>query len=334
MLNDRQNGIGNHAFEDITSIENILVAWQEFVRGKRRKKDVQEFSRDLMGNIIYLHTDLIEGRYKHEGYKAFKISDPKPRDIHKATVQDRLIHHAIYRKLYPIFDRTWIADSFSCRDGKGTHRAIDRFRIFAGKVSQNNTRTAWILKCDVKKFFASIDHSILLGVVSKKIKDKRTINLIENIVHSFSSTGTGKGLPLGNLTSQMLVNVYMNEFDQFMKHKIKAKYYIRYADDFVVMSADRSALVALVPVIAEFLLTQLKLSLHPDKVFIKTLASGVDFLGWIHFVDHRILRTASKKRMSRNLGARRSPATEQSYRGMLSHGNAHKLSGEMDLQKL
>ena len=207
-----------HNYDSIISVENLLGAWSEFVRGKRKKKDVQEFQHSLMDNILALHNDLKDGTYKHRPYHAFKISDPKPRDIHKATVRDRLVHHAIYRQLYPFFDHTFIADSYSCRKGKGTHRAMNRFRQFAYKVSKNHTRTAWVLKCDIKKFFASIDQDILLGIVGRYIPDSRINNLLAEVVGSFRTSGiqdshmtlyypTGKynvirvGLPLGNLTS-------------------------------------------------------------------------------------------------------------------------------------
>lgn len=329
MLNGREDVRFLHeCFEDTISVENLLGAWREFVRGKRGKPDVQEFSHELMDNILDLHSSLKAETYRHGAYYAFKISDPKPRDIHKATVRDRLIHHAIYRVLYPALDRTWIADSYSCRNFKGTHRAMDRFKTSAYKVSRNHTRTCWVLKCDIRKFFASIDHEILMQILADHIKDARTLALLRQIIESFTSTGPGKGLPLGNLTSQMLVNVYMNQFDQFVKHKLKAKYYIRYADDFVFLSPDRGYLESLLPSIKEFLESRLKLSLHPDKVFIKTFASGVDFLGWIHFKDHRVIRTASKKRMLRNLARDPNEASKQSYRGLLSHGNAHELSTE------
>lgn len=326
MLDHSQQRTLSHSFEDIISIENLLAAWEEFVPGKRKRVDVQEFQLRFMDNILELHGDLRSGQYRHGAYHAFKISDPKPRDIHKATVRDRLVHHAIYKKLYPIFDRTWIADSFSCRNDKGTHRAMDRFRAFAYKVSKNHTKTCWVLKCDIRKFFASIDHDILLRIISKQIKDIKTINLIRNIVDSFNSTGPGKGLPLGNLTSQLLVNAYMNEFDQLAKHKLKGRYYIRYADDFVFLSRDRAELEGLIPRISAFLGDILALSLHPHKVTISTFASGVDFLGWIHFPDHRILRGSSRRRMLRNLNIGRTEPRMQSYRGMLSHGNAEKLS--------
>ncbi len=188
-------------------------------------------------------------------------------------------------------------DSYSCRKFKGTHRAIKRFRQFIYKVSENNTKTCWILKCDVRKFFASIDQNLLLEIIGKYIQDKDINWLLSQIVTSFSSTKEGIGLPLGNLTSQLLVNVYMSEFDYFMKHTLKTKYYIRYADDFVILSQDKKWLESILPEIRIFLLEKLKLTLHPDKIFIKTLASGVDFLGWVHFCDHKTLRTSTKRRM-------------------------------------
>lgn len=326
MLDHRQN-IGSHStYEDIISVENLLEAWKEFVAGKGKKKDVNEFRSHFMDNILSLHNDLKNQTYHHSLYYAFKISDPKPRDIHKAEVRDRLLHHAIYRQLYKFFDSKWIADSYSCRDNKGTHRAINRFQAFFRKVSKNNTRTCWVLKCDIRKFFASIDHDILLAILAKQILDKNILALLKEIIESFSSTGPGKGLPLGNLTSQLLVNIYMNEFDQFAKHKLKTHHYIRYADDFVILSTDKLLLENLIPIISNFLMIRLSLSLHPTKVSIETIASGVDFLGWVHSPTHRVLRTSSKQRMVRNVAAARTETRLQSYRGLLSHGNSHKLS--------
>ncbi|MEI6490795.1 MAG: hypothetical protein WCO16_03470 [bacterium] len=134
-----------HIYNDIISIENLLEAWREFQHDKRNRKDVGQFSVHLIANIFALNRGLATRTYRHGPYKAFKINDPKPRDIHKATVGDRLIHHAIYRILYPYFDPKFIFDSFSCRLSKGTHRAINRFREYSRKVSQNHTRTAWVL---------------------------------------------------------------------------------------------------------------------------------------------------------------------------------------------
>ncbi|MEK7565015.1 MAG: reverse transcriptase domain-containing protein, partial [Patescibacteria group bacterium] len=198
-----------HKFEDIVSLDNLLLAWQEFIKGKRKRKDVQEFRFRLMDNIFSLHSDLANFVYRHGSYQAFNISDPKPRNIHKATVRDRLLHHAIYRIPYPFFDKTFIADSFSCRKDKGTHKALNRFCSFVYKVSQNNTKTCWVLKCDIKKFFASINHNVLLSILESYIPDKNIIWLLNEVVSSFE-TKQNIGLPLGNLTSQLLVNIYMN----------------------------------------------------------------------------------------------------------------------------
>ncbi len=239
------------------------------------------------------------------------------------------MHHAIYRILYPFFAKTFIADSYSCQLNKGTHRAINRFRQFAYIVSQNNTRTCWILKCDVKKFFVSIDQEILLGILAQYIPDRNIIWLLERVIKSFSSRAFGKGLPLGNLTSQLLVNIYMNEFDQFVKHKLKVKYYIRYADDFIIFSNNREWLAGQISWIRNFLFDNLKLELHPDKLSIKTLASGVDFLGWAHFLDHRVLRTATKRRMLRKVEKNPARETINSYLGLLKHGNAYHLRYEI-----
>lgn len=341
----------SETFEKIISVENLLEAWREFECGKKSRKDVQEFSLRLMDNIFSLHRDLLHHTYQHGGYQAFKINDPKPRDIHKAAVRDRLLHHAVYRILYPFFDKIFIADSYSCRVGKGTHRAINRFRAFAHKVSRNNTCTCWVLKCDIRKFFANINHKILLGILQKYIPDKNINWLLENVIGSFASFAStpsqsppraGRedleiGLPLGNLTSQLFVNIYMNEFDQFAKHKLKAKYYIRYCDDFVILSADRKWLQEQIETIRGFLSDELKLELHPKKVSMKTIASGTDFLGFINFPDHRILRTKTKKRMLRKIREKKFLLREdliseekfnqslQSYLGVLTHCRGRKI---------
>ena len=376
-----------HKFEDIISLENLLSAWQEFLRGKRSRLDVQKFSFNLMDNVFSLHHDLLYQNYKHGGYEAFKINDPKPRDIHKASVRDRLLHHAVYRILYPFFAKTFIADSYSCQVDKGAHKALNKFRQFSYKSSKNNTQTCYVLKGDIRKFFASIDHDILLEILNEYIPDKNIIWLLEKIISSFSSTRNGIGLPLGNLTSQLFVNIYMNKFDQFVKHKLKNKQslpppltpplaggeflfnqfvecelitkrhcllchsreggnpvqaqeswipafagmtrkkvdYIRYADDFVIFSDSKEWLVGVIPVIKNFLSVELKLELHPDKLFIKTIASGVDFLGWVNFPDHRVLRTKTKRRMMNRAGQGDNPASIASYLGLLNYGNAFKI---------
>lgn len=318
-----------HTYEDIIFLENLLEAWKEFAKGKRSRKDVQLFELNLMGNIISLHNDLTSERYSHSPYAAFNISDPKPRNIHKAAVRDRLLHHAIYRTLYPFFDRKFIADSYSCRIGKGTHKAMNRFRAFAYAVSKNHRRTAWVLKCDIRKFFASIDHEILIRILDQSVPDSKTVSILAKIIESFHLTRDGVGLPLGNLTSQLLVNIYMNEFDQFAKRSLKAKWYVRYADDFAILSENREWLAGILECVREFLWYTLRLELHSEKVSIRTFASGVDFLGWVHFPDHRVLRTTTKRRMMRRLKDNPVNETLQSYLGLLSHGDAFEIREEL-----
>lgn len=330
-----------YSYEDIICLENLLEAWKEFIVGKKNKKDIQEFSMRLIDNIFSLHRDLSNHTYIHGGYQAFKINDPKPRDIHKATVQDRLLHHAIYRILYPFFDKTFIPDSYSCRNRKGTHKAINQFRKYFHKASRNKTRTCWILKCDIRKFFANIDHKILLEILAEYIPDKNIMRLLESVIGSFYSTRAGVGLPLGNLTSQLFVNIYMNKFDQFTKHKLKAKFYIRYADDFVILSPDKKWLESLISEIEKFLREVLRLEMHPDKIYIKTFSSGVDFLGMVNFSGHRIIRTKTKKRVLRNMESKKVFLEKglvseksfnqslQSYLGILKHCNGQKIEKEI-----
>ena len=168
-----------------------------------------------------------------------------------------------------------------------------------------------------------------MTILQQYIPDTGILWLLRQIINSFSSTRPGVGLPLGNLTSQLFVNIYMNEFDQFVKHKLKARYYLRYADDFMIFSDDRVWLEKQILPIQKFLRNELKLDLHPDKLFIKTLASSVDFLGWVHFSDHRVLRTATKRRMLKRIKENSKQETLSLYLGLIKHGNTHKLRNKI-----
>jgi retron-type reverse transcriptase len=320
-----------HTYNNIISIENILSTWGRFIRGKRHKKDVMEFEARLADNIIELHNMLHTRTYEHSGYFAFNVSDPKPRNIHKAIVRDRVVHHLIYKELYWYFDDRFIYDSYSCRKQKGTHRAFERFKVLANRVSKNNTKTCYVLKCDVRKFFASIDHDVLRSILKRHIVDDEILWLIHQVIKSFHTTRVGVGLPLGNLTSQLLVNIYMHEFDMYMKQELRVRHYIRYADDFVILSQDKKYLENLLSNINMFLNNTLKLHLHPDKVYIKTYASGVDFLGWVHFPYHRQIRTTTKRKMIKRLSHYPKPETVNSYRGLLMHGNTHNLQKSLNI---
>lgn len=320
-----------HKYKDIISVENLLATWDRFVCGKRHKKDVMAFQVALAENLVELHDSLKNKTYKHSGYHAFNISDPKPRNIHKAAVRDRVLHHLIYKELYRYFDSRFIYDSFSCRKEKGTHRALDRFKYFARQVSKNHTRTCYVLKGDIKKFFASIDQVVLMKILERHIEDGEILSLIHEVVSSFHTTSLGIGLPLGNLTSQLLVNIYMHEFDMYVKQELRVKYYIRYADDFVVLSDDKKYLESLLPKFHDFLNNKLHLSLHENKVYIKTYGSGVDFLGWVHFPHHRQIRTTTKNKIIKNMKNYPKPQTVSSYRGVLSHGDTYKMQSKIKL---
>lgn len=306
----------------------MFLAWKEFKKGKSKKLDVQQFAFNLEDNLFQLHAELVARTYRHSNYTAFYITDPKLRHIHKACVRDRVLHHAIFRVLYSVVDSGFSFDSYSCRFGKGTHRAVRRLKSFCNKLSNNNHRNIFALKCDVKKFFDSIDHGILLEIIKRKISDKKALWLIGLVVESYQ-TVSGKGLPIGNVTSQLFANIYLGELDQFMVHDLEAKYYLRYCDDFIVIGDSKGKLKEAILKIAEFLRNQLKLSLHPSKIFLRKYRQGIDFLGYIIRPYCINLRTKTKNRLLKRISIK----NLTSYLGLLEHCNGHKIA-EKALAKL
>ncbi|MBN2093865.1 MAG: group II intron reverse transcriptase domain-containing protein [Candidatus Zambryskibacteria bacterium] len=311
-------------FEKIISLKNLFDAWAEFRKDKRGKKDVAEFELGLEDNIFKLHEDLKSGNYRHGGYFSFYISDPKRRHINKASVRDRLLHHAIIRVIEPMWDKKFIFDSWSSRKYKGTHAAVKRLHKIGLKISRNNSKTIWVLKLDIRKFFESVDHNKLLRILEEKTFDKELIILTKDIVESFNC-----GIPLGNLTSQIFANIFMNKFDQFVKHDLKVKGYIRYTDDFVLMHPDKNFLESCIPKIRDFCWQNLKLKIHPEKIILKTYASGIDYLGYICFPYHRVLRTKTKRRIFNRV----TDKNFSSYNGLLHHCRSRDLKIKL-LQKL
>lgn len=300
-----------------------------------------EFSFNLEDNLWRLRRALIAKKYQPDPYIPFYITDPKLRHIHKASVRDRVLHQAIYRVLYPIFDRRFIFDSYSSRRGKGTHRGVKRLADFARRLSGNYQKTVYCLKCDVRKFFDSVDQEILISLIEKKIFDEDLLKLIRTIVRSFSKT-PGRGLPLGNVTSQLFSNIYLNELDQFMKHQLKARCYIRYCDDFIILNNSQQYLENLLEPIRCFLSEILKLDLHPNKVSIGKLRQGWDFLGYVVLPHHIVWRTKTKKRSFRKLSGKKKmladgliseekfDASLQSYLGILKHCNGYEIEKRMN----
>ena len=312
---------GHVLFEQIISKKNLFGAWREFSKGKKNKKDVRQFAFDLEENLIDLYTDLRAGSYVHGGYTDFIVCDPKRRHIHKASVRDRIVHHAIHRVLYPIWDRAFIFESFSSRLGKGTHAAIAHFERLAWGQSANNTKTVWVLKCDVRKFFDSVDQSILLEVFSGKFDDEKLLFLLKTVIRSFHKN-PGKGLPLGNLTSQLLANVYLDGMDHFIKRVLGVKGYVRYADDLLFISRDKSKMEKITRVVEDFLKNKLILDLHPGKTILRKWMSGIDVLGYTSFPHHRLLRAKTERRML----ARINPLNWASYASLLKHCRGHGIA--------
>ncbi len=328
--------IFHNVFERIITLDNLLAAWREFSRGKRKRKDVMLFEFNLEDNLFLLHKELKNGIYRHSNYTSFFVQDPKLRHIHKAHVKDRVLQQAVFRVLYQIFDPTFIFDSYSSRLEKGTHKAVNRLEKFCRKLSRNNTRQIFALKCDIRKFFDSVNHEILLTIISRRIKDLAALNLIREIIGSFKKT-LKTGIPLGNVTSQLFANSYLNEFDQFVKHKLKVKHYLRYGDDFVILTQSQSEAESLVEPIKNFLAAELALKLHPQKIIIRKYFQGIDFLGYVVLPYCRLLRLKTKKRLMRKIREGKNKLTIgliskesfnqslQSYYGILKHCQGYKI---------
>lgn len=326
--------IHENSFDKIISLENLFNAWQEFRKGKRKTKDVQIFERYLEDNIFSLHNELKGSVYSCGYYCQFKITDPKPRLISKAPVRDRLLHHAIHHILYDAFDKIFIYDSYSCRKNKGTHKAFERLVMWTRKISKNYTKTCWALKCDIRKFFDSIDHQILIKLLKARIQDDKVVNLLRQIIMGFQIS-PGKGLPLGNLTSQLLVNIYLDPLDKFIKHKLKAKYYLRYADDFIFIGLNPDKLLGFFIEINRFLKRELKLHLHPGKIHLRKLSWGIDFVGYVALPYYNLPRKKTVKRIFRRIDyflkhhPEKIKTTLPSYLGYLKHIDGYELSNAL-----
>ncbi|MFH1650171.1 MAG: reverse transcriptase domain-containing protein [Candidatus Woesearchaeota archaeon] len=257
-----------------------------------------EFEEKLDENLRILRQELTTRTYRPNPLITFIIRDPKTRKISKSDFRDRIIHHAICNIIEPIFDKTFIHDSYANRKGKGTLAAIKRFDSFKRKVSKNN-KPCYFLKADIKHYFDTVDHNILINILNERIRDEDTIQLITIVLRNHKTKTPGKGMPLGNLTSQFFANVYLNELDQYIKHILKAKSYLRYVDDFLIVHHSRRALCKYKTAITLFLQQRLGLDLHPDKSRILGLEHGADFLGFRVFYHHKLVRMKNLKKHER-----------------------------------
>ncbi len=330
------SGGGTKRCHNLFCVVNLRRAWHKFIKGKKKRKDIVDFAKNLNANFFDIQRLLATKEYEHGSYQSFYVHDPKKRHIHKAEVRDRIIHQALVNTLEPIFEPQFIFDSYASRKSKGTHRAVKRLYYFARKASKNYKKNCFVLKCDIKKYFDSIGHDILLQIIGKTVKDVDILGLVESIIRSFEATN-GRGLPLGNVTSQIFSNIYLNELDQFIKRNLRVKYYIRYNDDFVILDEERETLECYLPVIKDFLEMRLKLTLHPKKVGIHKYAQGIEFLGYVCLPHYILPKTRTKRRILKKIKKRiceleRGDISEetfkqsvQSYFGFLSHAKTKRL---------
>jgi len=320
-------------YSKIYDYENLVLAWQNAKKGKTKRRYVKRFQRNLEGNLLKLKEELENKAYNPCDLKTFILRDPKTRKISKSAFRDRVIHHALCLVIVYNFEKGFIYDSHANQIGKGSLKALERFDKFKRKVSKNNTKKCYILKADIKHYFEEIDHEILIEIIRRKIKDEDVIWLIRKILSVNRKT---KGMPLGNLTSQFFANLYLNELDSFVKHKLKAKYYIRYVDDFVILHESKEQLEKLKLEIDKFLREKLKIELHPSKSHVLELSGGINFLGFRVFYYHKLIRKSNLKNFDRKfnnlrflfdkefISREKSLESLEGWLAYCSHANTHK----------
>jgi retron-type reverse transcriptase len=301
--------ICRNLYPEICSFENLYLAARKAQRGKRFQPNVYEFNRNLEENLILLQKELEEKTWSPGQYRNFYIQESKRRMISAAPYQDRVVHHALCNVIEPLFEKTFIFDSYACRKGKGTHAAADRYTEFCRKAE-------YALKCDISRYFPSISHDILYSQLEKRIGDQDALWLCSKIIYDFNPTGYG--IPIGNQTSQFFANVYLNDFDHWIKEKIRASFYIRYVDDFIILHDDKKWLHSLIPPIEEKL-AELELKLHEKKRNVFPVSEGCDFMGYRIWRDHRRIRPSNGYRFQRRLKAK----ARDYKKGLIDWGDAH-----------
>jgi len=294
-------------------LADLFNAYYDARKNKRNKKGQLLFEWHYEKELIRLSEEIFSGTYCILPNTCFIINEPVKREIFAADFRDRVVHHLVYNYIAPVFEKTFIYDSYSCRKNKGTHLGIKRIDHFIRSCSRNYHVDCFILKLDIKGYFMAIDHEILYNKIEKQLRTSQNragfeselvLRLIKNIIFhdvkkgciikgklsdwsglplskSLFNTGQGKGLPIGNLTSQLFANIYLNGFDHFVKRILKIKYYGRYVDDFILIHEDKEYLKLCIGKIATYLMDNLKLELHPDKIYLQHYTKGVKYLGAI-----------------------------------------------------
>ena len=329
----------------ITDWENLLLAARRAQKAKRFRDNVLEFNYNLEKELFQLQTERQQQTYQPGAYKTFRIYDPKPRLIFAAPYRDRVVHHALCNIIVPLIEPSFIHDTYANRVGYGSHRALQRFTEFARS-------SRYILRCDIRKYFPSIDHEILKGIIRRKLKCRRTLWLIDLIIDSSNPQEPvieyfpgddlltpilrRHGIPIGNLTSQFFSNFYLNDFDHFVKEKLKAQKYLRYVDDFALFSDDRAFLADARLRIEEFL-ANLRLKIHPVKSQLFATKQGVNFVGFRVLPDRIRVRNDNLRKARRRLKQMQSDYRHekisldklierlQSWEAHLKHGDTYQL---------
>jgi RNA-directed DNA polymerase len=279
-------------FEKLASFENLLSASKKAAKNCRKTDQVTQFYFHLEKEILSLHTLILNGRYTPCPYRYFTIHDPKKRQIAVAPFKDRVVHHAVVNMLEPLLEKCFIFDSYASRKAKGTHRAIERAQKFIRK-------RPWYVKIDIEQYFASIDHSVLMQLIRKKVTDKRLLLLIQRIING--SVTRGKGLPIGNLTSQFFANVYLDIFDHYIKDGLGIKCYLRYMDDFVIFGWSRKQIESRLKKAQTFLGDNLGLKMNEKALYTGNSKSGLSFLGMGIYPGTIRVRSENKKRSIKRL---------------------------------
>lgn len=315
----------------LCSFENLKLAYKKARKGKSKKQYVKAFEENLEENLQKIKRELENQNYKPRELRRFILRDPKTRVIYASEFRDRVVHHALCNIIEPIFEKTFIHDSYANRKGKGTHAALKRLDQFKRKVTgngqlvkkakDNNMVTGYVLKADIKHYFDTVDHKVMLNLIKKKIKDEKALWVAQKILENHKCKILNKGMPIGNLTSQLFANIYLNGLDHFIKEELKAKYYIRYMDDFVILHRNKGILKAYKNKISEFLKT-VKLELHAEKSKVFSLHRGVNFLGFRVFYHHKLLKKSNILILERRL-----QNFEKLYR-------KHKISSEKILESV
>lgn len=282
----------NNLFDKIVSLDNLYEADKRARRQKSHRPEVMLFDKNKDKLLLDLQRKLINGEYETSEYYVFKIYEPKEREIFKLPYYpDRIVHHAIMNIMEPIWVSAFVKGTYSCIRKRGIHKALKDVK-FALKDEMN---TQYCLKLDIRKFYPSIDHDILKTIIRKKIKDKRLLSLLDEIIES------AQGVPIGNYLSQFFANLYLTYLDHWIKEQKKVRYYFRYADDIVILGGDKQQLRDLFYNIQDYLNNKLKLNFKDNWQIFKVDSRGIDFVGYRVFHTHTLLRKRIKKRFCKKI---------------------------------